>query len=73
MDNLSFIRDTMERASAFTAVPGWGGVAMGMSAVIGAFVSARATTPARVGGDLAGGGGDRQRDRCGDDDRQGPA
>jgi hypothetical protein len=45
MDNLSFIRDTMERASAFTAVPGWGGMAMGVSAVIGAFVSARATSP----------------------------
>ena len=45
MENLSFIRSTMERASAFTSVPGWGGVAMGLAAVIGAFVSARATTP----------------------------
>ena len=45
MDNLSFIRSTMERASAFTSVPGWGGVAMGVSGVVGAFVSARATTP----------------------------
>jgi hypothetical protein len=34
MDNLSFIRSTMERATAFTAVPGWGGVAMGLTAII---------------------------------------
>jgi hypothetical protein len=33
MDNLSFIRTTMERATAFTAVPGWGGVAMGLTAL----------------------------------------
>jgi hypothetical protein len=33
MDNLSFIRSTMERATAFTAVPGWGGVAMGLTAL----------------------------------------
>ena len=45
MDNLSFIRSTMERASAFTSVPGWGGVAMGAIAVAGSLVSARATTP----------------------------
>jgi hypothetical protein len=41
MDNLAFIRDTMERAGAFTAVPGWGGFAMGVSALITSGVAAR--------------------------------
>jgi hypothetical protein len=36
LDHLSFIRDTMARASAFTAVPGWGGFAMGVTALIAA-------------------------------------
>ncbi len=39
MDNLSFIRQTMERATAFTAVPGWGGVIMGCVALLAAAVS----------------------------------
>jgi hypothetical protein len=45
MDNLSFIRSTMERATAFTAVPGWGGVAMGLTALIATLVASRSSEP----------------------------
>ena len=41
MDNLRYIRETMERAGAFTAVPGWGGIAMGVTALVAALIASR--------------------------------
>jgi hypothetical protein len=44
IENLKYIRDTMERAGYFTAVPGWGGILMGVSAFLTAFISSRLPT-----------------------------
>ena len=41
IDDLRVIRETMERAGSFTAVPGYGGMVMGMTAVVVSFITAR--------------------------------
>jgi hypothetical protein len=38
-ENLKFIRDTIERSTSFTAVPGYGGMLMGATAIAAAVIS----------------------------------
>lgn len=47
VDDIRFIRRTMERGPAFTAVPGWGGVGMGAAGLAAAVVGA--TRPTETG------------------------
>ena len=46
-DHLRYIRETMERAAEFTAVPGWGGVAMGVTALVAAYFASRQVSAER--------------------------
>ena len=39
MDNLAFIRETMERSASFTAIPGYGGALMGATAIGAAIIA----------------------------------
>ena len=39
--DLTFIRDTMARAGTVTSVPGWGGVGMGATALVAAWIASR--------------------------------
>ena len=45
LDQLDYIRSAMERAGSFTAVPGLGGVCMGLTALAAAWLAATRTSP----------------------------
>jgi hypothetical protein len=44
MDNLRYIRETMERATPFTGISGWGEIAIGSTAFIASFIATQQAT-----------------------------
>ena len=47
LDDLRYIRETMERSAAFTASPGWGQLLMGVTALAAAAIASHQSTPTR--------------------------
>ncbi len=47
LDDLRYIRETMERSANFTASPGWGQLLMGVTALAAAAIASRQPTPTR--------------------------
>lgn len=47
-ESLRFIRETMERAGSFTSIPGWGGFAIGVSAIAAGIAAQRVTDAPRT-------------------------
>lgn len=41
IDNVKYIRDMMERSASFTAVPGYGGMLMGATAVVASYIASQ--------------------------------
>ena len=39
LDNIRYIRDAMERAGSVTSIPGWGGVGVGVTAIVATIVA----------------------------------
>ena len=44
MDNLRYIRETMERATAFTGISGWGEIVIGVSALFASAIASQQAT-----------------------------
>ncbi|HEU4874668.1 MAG TPA: hypothetical protein VFT44_16325, partial [Pyrinomonadaceae bacterium] len=44
MDNLRYIRETMELATAFTGISGWGEIAIGVTALFASVIAALQAT-----------------------------
>jgi hypothetical protein len=55
LDHLTYIRETMARSAAFTAVPGWGGVGMGLVALATAWLARGRGAPEWLAIWIAGG------------------
>src|SRR5690242_1157303 len=48
LNNIRYIRDAMERATAFTSIPGWGGCAIGVTALVTTVVASKFVVQPRL-------------------------